>query len=38
MCPMQWFTPNIGLFQICAIVRATIATVNNGGAIPGPFV
>lgn len=35
---MQWFTPNKGLFQSWATVRATMATVARGAPIPGPFV
>ena len=34
--PTQWFTPSIGLFQSCAIVRATTATATRGAPMPGP--
>lgn len=38
MWPIQWLTPSNGLFHNWAMVRATMATVSSGGAMPGPFV
>ena len=38
ICAIQWFTPINGILYIYDNVLATIHPIDNGPAIPGPFV